>query len=57
MSVVFPGGSNISIEPGDTQTWTFTWGNSQWQGSILQPQPIHPVNATLNYSRREAVRD
>jgi hypothetical protein len=41
MSVVFPGGHNITISPGQTQQWIFTWNDPGWQGiTILQPQPL-----------------
>jgi hypothetical protein len=50
MSTVFPGGSGITISPGQTQTWTFTWDVEDWNGiTILQPQPIGRA-ASLNYS-------
>jgi hypothetical protein len=31
MSVVFPGGANITISPGQTQQWIFTWNDPGWQ--------------------------
>lgn len=50
MSVVFPGGSGITISPGQTQTWIFTWDVEDWNGiTILQPQPT-TEQASLNYS-------
>ena len=51
MSTIFPGGNGVTISPGQTQGWTFTWGNSGWQGiTITQPQPTSPPGVTLAYS-------
>jgi hypothetical protein len=41
MSIVFPGCSNITISPGQTHHWIFTWNDPGWQGiTINQPQPL-----------------
>lgn len=56
MSVVFPGGSGITISPGQTQTWIFTWDDQNWMGiTILQPQPT-TSGARLDYTET-AVRN
>jgi hypothetical protein len=62
MSTVFPGGSGITISPGQTQTWTLTYSGNNWGDwpgiaieqpqvvSFTAPQEVLPVGL-LEYSQ------
>jgi hypothetical protein len=50
MSSVFSGGASIFIGPNTTQSWTFTFGDSGWQGNTInQPQPLN-TDASMTYT-------